>query len=515
MHPVADGGTPEPRHVAVLIVGSGFAGLGAAIALDRAGHRDFLVIERGGEVGGTWRDNTYPGAGCDVPSHLYSFSFAPNPDWSQVYAPQPEIQQYLRRTAQLSGTLDRHLFHCEMLAARWAAAARRWVVRTSRGVITADLRVTAFGGLCEPKLPDIPGIDTFAGAVFHSARWNHDVDLAGKRVAVIGTGASSIQLVPEIARTAEHLDVYQRTAPWIMPRANRIYSPAQRLAFRAVPGYQRLRRGLTYASFDATSLAFCYAPGILDLLSRQASRHLRRQVRDPATRAAVTPQFHLGCKRILFSNDYYPALCRETVDLVTSPIAELRSAAAVTADGAVRPIDVLIVATGFRATDSPAADLITGADGRTLGEQWREFGQQAYKGSTVAGFPNLFSLIGPNTGTGNMSMIYMIESQLNYLLDAVRVMDRYQLTTIEVRAADQDRFNAGLARRMPRTVWATGCASWYQDARGRNTALWPDFAFRFRAMTRRFDVDAYRVTVRDDAVGSTDFGRERLAEVGP
>jgi len=497
--PGADSARPDmadapPRHVRVLIVGSGFSGLGAAIRLDRASRHDFLVIERGSEVGGTWRDNTYPGAACDVPSHLYSFSFAPNPDWSRSYSPQSEIQDYLRRTAQRSGTLDRYVFNCELLGALWDRAGRRWTVRTTRGTYTAAVLVTAFGGLCEPRMPDIDGIEDFAGEFFHSARWNHAADLRGKRVAVIGTGASAIQMIPEIASTAGHLDLYQRTAPWIMARGKDTYSPAQRAALRWVPGYQRLLRALIYSRLELTGLAFCYAPWILDLVSRQARAHLRRQINEPGLRDRLTPSFRLGCKRILFSNEYYPAVARENVDLITTRITRVKAGAIVTDDGAVREIDTLVVATGFHVTDSPAADLITGADGRTLGEQWRESGQQAYKGSTVAGFPNLFSLIGPNTATGNMSMIYMIESQLNYLLDALRVMDRHQLASVAVHPEEQDRYNAQLQRRMSRTVWMSGCSSWYLDSRGHNTTLWPSFAFAFRGITRRFDLHAYRVT---------------------
>ncbi len=483
----------------MLIVGSGFAGLGAAIRLDRAGVRDFLVIERGSEVGGTWRDNTYPGATCDVPSQLYSFSFALNPDWSREYPPQPEILAYLRRTAEESGTLDRHLFGCEMLSARWDPDVRRWIVRTTGGALTADILVTAFGGLSEPRMPALRGIERFAGPLFHTARWDHDVDLAGKRVAVIGTGASAIQVIPEIADDVGHLDVFQRTAPWILPRSNHRFTGLQRAAFRRIPGYQRLRRALIFARLEATSVGFSYFPGLLGLAARQGSALLRDQIVDPALRERLTPRFHLGCKRILFSTSYYPALARENVALVTAPIAEITEDAVLTADGHRHEIDIIVVATGFRATDSPAADLITGADSRTLGEQWRTTGQEAYKGTTVAGFPNLFSLVGPNTGTGNMSLIFMIESQLNYLLAALRAMDRYRLATLEVRRRAQDSFNRTLQRRMRTTVWTTGCASWYLDRRGRNTSLWPGFALAFRTLTRRFDLHAYRGTPRPDA----------------
>ncbi len=494
---------PLPDHVSVLIVGSGFSGLGAAIRLDRAGRRDFLLIERAAEVGGTWRDNTYPGAACDVPSHLYSFSFAVNPDWSRLYSPGWEIQEYLRLTAERSGTLDRHAFNCEMLAAQWDGEAGEWVVDTSRGRVTATVLVTAFGGLSEPKFPDIPGIETFSGELCHSAQWDHDYDFAGKRVAVIGTGASAIQLVPEMAALAAQVDVYQRTAPWIMTRGDRVYSPARRRAFRRVPGYLKATRGLTYAGRDLNSIAFVYAPVILKLVSRQVSRHLAKQIADPRLRERLTPDFVMGCKRILLSDDYYPAIARETVDLVTEPISAVRRDGIITADGTFRPADAIISATGFHATDHPTAGLIKGADDRTLGERWLRDGQQAYKGTTVAGFPNMFLLVGPNTGTGNTSMIYMIESQLNYLIDALRVMDRLGLATVDVHPAAMARFNARLQRRMRTTVWTTGCASWYLDAHGRNTTLWPGLGVAFRATTRRFDLDAYRITLHPNVIGVT------------
>ncbi len=486
----------DPRHVEVLIVGSGFAGLGAAIALQRTGRTDFLVIERAGEVGGTWRDNTYPGAACDVPSQLYSFSFAPLPGWTRTYARQPEIQAYLRRTAERSGTLDRHLFGCELLAARWEATAGRWEVRTSRGDITCTILVTAFGGLCEPRLPDIPGIDTFAGRIFHSARWDHDADLAGARIAVIGTGASGVQVVPEIAPLAAHLDVYQRTAPWILPRSTRVHRPAVSAMLRRVPVSRRVLRAASYLRLEVTGLGFSYFPSLLHIAARQSLRHLHSQVTDPELRTALTPDFHIGCKRILFSSTYFPALTSSTVDLVSTPISRITATSVVTVDGTARDTDILVVATGFHATDSPAANLITGTDGRTLGQRWRTAGPQGYKGSTVSGFPNMFTLIGPNTGTGNMSMVYMIESQLNYLIDALRVMDRRGLSSVEVRPEAQQRFNVELQRRLRRTVWATGCSSWYLDRHGRNTTLWPGFALAFRRITRRFDLDAYRITVR-------------------
>ena len=492
--------TPDaPRHVSVLIVGSGFSGLGLAIKLAQSGRRDYLVIERGSEVGGTWRDNTYPGAACDVPSQLYSYSFALNPNWTRSFSPQPEIQAYIKSVAKSAGVLDHHLFDCDLLSANWDAAAGHWSVETSRGSFTATILVTAFGALCEPALPAIEGIETFAGEVMHSARWNHDVDLAGKRVAVIGTGASAIQIVPSIAASVEHLDVYQRTAPWVMPRRDRAYKAWERTAMRRVPGYQKVVRGALWTSREITALGFCYEPRILGFASKQALANLHRGIKDPALAKAVTPTFQMGCKRVLISNDYYPALARPNVELITSGIASIGPRSITTEDGVERPIDVLISATGFHVTDSPAAHLIKGADGRTLGAHWTEFGMQAYKGSTVAGFPNLFSIVGPNTGLGHTSMVYMIESQLNYVMDALAVIDRNDLATVEVRQSAQDRYNTGLQKRMAKTIWTTGgCASWYLDAHGRNTTLWPDFTFKFRKLTRKFDLDAYTSTARGD-----------------
>ena len=478
----------------MLIVGSGFAGLGAAIRLDEAGHRDFVVIERGSDVGGTWRDNTYPGATCDVPSHLYSYSFAPNPNWTRSFSPQPEIWRYLRRVAHDSGTLDRHVFDCELLAARWDDDARHWVVDTSKGGYTAAVLVTAFGALCEPRRPDIDGIESFTGELFHSSRWNADAQLQGRRVAVIGTGASSVQIVPAIAGAVGHLDVYQRSAAWILPRNDRAYTRVERWLFGRFPALQRIPRGLLYGAREGLAAALCYAPRLLRVVEKVGSAHLRRQVADPALRARLTPKFRLGCKRLLISNSYYPALARHDVELVTDAIASIGASSIQTVDGTERPVDVIVIATGFQVTDSPAADLITGADGRTLGEHWRADGQHAYKGTTTAGFPNCFSLVGPNTGLGHSSMIYMIESQLNYLVSALSTMTELGLATVDVRAQVEDRYNRGLQRRMKRTIWLSGCHSWYLDAHGRNTALWPGFSFEFRRRTRRFDLEAYRTT---------------------
>ncbi len=477
-----------------LIVGAGFAGLCMAIKLLEDGEQDFLVVEQGSDVGGTWRDNTYPGAACDVPSQLYSFSFAPNPDWSMSFSPQPEILAYLRRVARESGVLDRFLFDTAVEDARWDDDTGRWLVTTGAGRVTARTLIAGAGALMEPKLPDLEGIGTFQGEIFHSARWNHDVDLAGKRVAVVGTGASAIQIVPEIARTVGHLDVYQRTAPYVLPRNDRRYTRPERLAFRYFPALQWVYRQAIYWGRETYVPAFTRQPKLAQPAKLLALRNLERAIDDPDLRDRLTPDFEIGCKRILLSNTYYPTLTEPQVDLVTDPIAKVTGDAIVTADGVERPIDVLVVATGFHATDPPLTEHVHGRDGRSLAETWAAGGMAAYKGTTVHGFPNYFSIVGPNTGLGHSSMVFMIESQVAYIRDALRTMRTGGYATVEPRLDVQRRWNADLQRRMRRTVWsAGGCASWYLDEQGRNTTLWPRATFTFRRLLSRFDPERYEV----------------------
>jgi cyclohexanone monooxygenase len=491
-----DGGR---RHVGVLIIGSGFAGLGTAIRLAKDGRQDFLVIDRGSEVGGTWRDNTYPGAACDVPSHLYSYSFELNPNWSRSFSPQPEIQDYLRDTARKYGVLDKHLFDTEVTLARWDAASDQWLVDTTSGDFSADVLVAAVGALCEPALPNIKGIESFRGEIFHSARWNHEANLAGKRVALVGTGASAIQIGPAIADRVGHLDVYQRTAPWVMPRHDRAYPSVEKFAYKHVPFLQRVAREAIYWGRESYVLGFAFWPRMLLAAQKIAERNIAKAISDPELRRKVTPNWQIGCKRILISNDWYPMLAKQHVDLVTDGIAEIREDAIVSNDGKVREVDAIIVATGFHVTDSPTYEHVIGADGRSLASVWDEQGQQAYKGATVAGFPNMFFVIGPNTGLGHSSMVYMAESHINYVASALREMDRHGLATVEVRADKQREYNEKLQKHMRQTIWTTGgCSSWYLDKHGNNTTLWPSFTFVFRQLTRTFDLAAYRTTARSD-----------------
>ncbi|MGH3026246.1 MAG: flavin-containing monooxygenase, partial [Gaiellaceae bacterium] len=412
---------------------------------------------------------------------LYSYSFELNPDWSRSFSPQAEIQDYLRSVAAKYEIGDKHLFDTEVTIARWDEAAHQWLVDTTSGRFSSDVLVGAVGALCEPNLPDIAGIDSFGGEVFHSARWDHDADLAGKRVALIGTGASAIQIGPEIARDVAHLDVYQRTAPWVMPRHDRAYSGVESFAYKHVPLLQRAAREAIYWGREAFVLGFAFQPRLLQVAQQAARRNIAKGIGDPQLRARVTPDWQIGCKRILISNTWYPMLAQSHVDLVTDGIAEIRGNSIVSTDGTVREVDAIIVATGFHVTDSPTYERIVGRNGRSLASVWDEQGQQAYKGAAVAGFPNLLFVVGPNTGLGHSSMVYMIESHLNYLSSALQTMDRQQLTTFEVRPDVQRAYNDDLQGHMGRTIWKTGgCASWYLDKHGNNTTLWPGVTFAFR-----------------------------------
>jgi cation diffusion facilitator CzcD-associated flavoprotein CzcO len=480
-----------PPHTHVAIIGAGFAGLGMAIRLKRQGDEDFILLERGPDVGGTWRDNTYPGCACDVPSRLYSFSFAPNPNWSRAYSPQSEILDYLRDCVKRYNLTPHIRWRCDVTDMAWDEATQRWRITSSDGALTADVLVVGTGALSEPRLPAIPGIERFAGTVYHSARWDHAHDLRSERVAVIGTGASAIQIVPQIQPLAGQITLFQRTPPWIMPRGDRPIPGWRRALNRALPFTDRLARDAIYWQREIIALGMVYQPGILHGIERLVLRHMRSQVADRDLRAKLAPNYRLGCKRILLSDDFYPALTRPNVEVVTQRIREIRPAAIVTEDGAERPVETLILATGFHAAEPPVAMRICGLDGKRLADVWKT-GVEAYLGATVAGFPNLFFLVGPNTILAHTSMIFMIESQLNYVLDALRYMDRQNIASLDVRAEIVTAFNERLQRRMRHTVWMSGCGSWYLDERGRNTTLWPGFTWEFWLRARRFVPSIYQ-----------------------
>jgi cyclohexanone monooxygenase len=482
-----------PSHVDHLVVGAGFSGVCLARGLQLDGE-DFLVIEKDPALGGTWWANTYPGATCDIPSHLYSFSFAPNPDWSHAYSPQPEILAYLEKVAAEAGVLDRFHFGVELLEAAWDDGASVWRIRTSAGQLTSRTLINATGGLSSPKRPAIAGIDEFAGPLFHTAQWDHDVDLAGKRVAVIGTGASAIQVVPAIQTDVAHLDVYQRSAPWVLPRGQHPFSDAQRRRFRRYATLRRAVRAKLYWSHEAFVPAIVRWPRLSVVAGRLGRGNLRKGVPDPALRKRLTPTFRPFCKRILISNDYYPAMSAPNVEVVTDRIARLTPGGIVTTDGVERPVDVVVVATGFHATDPPVRHLIRGRDGRTLAEAAGDLGMASYKGCTAHGFPNLFSVLGANTGQGHTSVILYIEALTDYVRDAIRSMRRDGHVSVEPRADAQRRWNDDVQRRMRRTVWARGgCTSWYVDEHGHNPVTWPGSTTAFKRAVRRFDSDAYDV----------------------
>ncbi|WP_103503340.1 MULTISPECIES: NAD(P)/FAD-dependent oxidoreductase [unclassified Streptomyces] len=483
----------ERDHVRVAVIGTGFGGLGAAVRLRRSGITDFTLLERADSVGGTWRDNTYPGCACDVPSHLYSFSFAPNPGWPRNFSGQPAIRAYLDWVTDTYDLRPHIRFDTEVTAARWDADRLHWVIETSRGSLTADVVVSAGGPLSDPRLPDIPGLDRFPGRVFHTARWDHDHSLRGKRVAVIGTGASAIQVVPAIQREVRRLTVFQRTAPWVLPRADRAITSAERLLHEKIPLTRAARRKLLWGVRELQVGAFAKHPEQLRLVERAALLHMRRAVRDKALRRRLTPEYRIGCKRILLSNEWYPTLTRPHVDLVSAGLKEVRGSTLVATDGTEVEADVIVLGTGFQVTDLPIAERITGAGGVTLAEHWKD-GMAALRGSTADGFPNLLFVIGPNTGLGNSSMILMIEAQLNYLADYLAKLGSLGKAALSPRPEAVAAYNDGLQRRISRSVWNTGgCDSWYLDARGRNTTVWPGTTGEFRRATRSVDLTEYEV----------------------
>ncbi len=486
-------------HVRVVILGTGFSGLGMAIRLKQRSQKDFVVIEKAADLGGTWRDNTYPGCACDIPSHLYSFSFALNPNWSSAYSPQREIWDYLRHCAERFGILPHIRWNSELLDASWNEDDQCWHITTTQGQFTADIIILGNGPLSEPSLPPIPGIERFEGELFHSARWNHDYDLTGKRVAVIGTGASAIQFVPQIQPHVGHLSLFQRTPPWILPRHDHQIPSWQRAMFRILPITQRFVRTRIYWQQELLALGFVYRPSIMESAMRLARRHLAEQVPDPVLQAKLTPHYTMGCKRILLSDDFYPALTQSNVEVITDRIREVWANSIVTEDGREHEIDAIIFGTGFHVTDAQLPQYIYGRGGRSLADSWHA-GSHAYVGTTVSGFPNLFLLIGPNTGLGHNSMVFMIESQLNYILDCLRTMDRRNLRAVDVLPETQEAFNTEMQQRMQGTVWTSGCKSWYLDANGHNTTLWPGFTFEYRRRTRHFDPLHYNLIPQQASV---------------
>ena len=477
-------------HNRIAVIGTGFSGIAAAVRLTEAGETDFVLYERSGDVGGTWRDNTYPGCACDVPSHLYSFSFAPNPSWSRAFSPQPAIQRYLRGVADSYGVTPRVRFHHEIEDASWDEADRVWRLNTSKGERTADILVSAVGGLSAPSIPQIKGLEDFEGPAFHSAEWDHEAELDGKRVAVIGTGASAIQFVPELQPRAASIDLFQRTPPWIMPRRDRPISKIERRLFRTFPALQKAVRTAIYWGRELFALPML-KPRIAGRTELIARKHLEHQVPDPRLRAKLTPDYSIGCKRILLSNQYYRSLGEENVEVVTTGIREIRRDSVVTVDGVEHPADAIVFGTGFKVADMPVGHQIHGRGGVSLHETWAG-SPTAHLGVTVGGFPNFFMLMGPNTGLGHTSVTIMIEAQVDYLVDALSHLRRQETSVMEPTPAAIRGWRSEIDRLSEGTVWtAGGCNSWYLDDNGKNSILWPSFATSYRHRLSTFRPDEF------------------------
>jgi cation diffusion facilitator CzcD-associated flavoprotein CzcO len=479
------------RGLEIAIIGAGFAGIGTAIRLKKAGIESFEIFERTGEIGGTWRDNTYPGAACDVPSHVYSLSFEPNPGWTHKFSPSGEIQDYLLRLVE-KWQLRRHLrLRTAIESARFDEARGVWTLTTQAGEThEARVVVACVGGLVDPAIPDIKGIQSFGGEMFHTARWNHDYDLTGRRVAVIGTGASAVQVVPGIAPQVASLAVFQRTPAWVVPKLDKRYSERRRRLQARFPLLLAASRLAQYALSEIFGpMVFLDSPRLSAVGERISLRHLAAQVHDPELRRKLRPHFQFGCKRILVSDDYWASFERENVELVTEPIAEIRHEGIETADGRLHEVDAIVLATGFAVSLARAPFDITGLGGRRLDQLWAQ-GAVAYKGMSVSGFPNWFILMGPNTGPGHTSVLVFTEAQIEHVLQAIHRIRDDDLRYLHVRQDVQDRYNAGIQARMPRMVWHT-CQSWYLSPDGSNHALYPGFAFEYALRTRRFRARDY------------------------
>ncbi len=482
----------EQRDFAVLVVGAGPSGLGAAIRLSQAGVGDLAVLEKAGALGGTWRDNTYPGCACDVPSALYSYSFAPHPGWTRAFAGQAEIRAYLQDTAARFGVTEKIRYGVEVTRAQWNPRESRWELETSQGPYTARILVAGTGPWHEPLIPELPGLAGFPGEVFHSARWNHGYDLTGKRVAVIGTGASAVQFVPEIVPRVGRLHLFQRTAQWVLPKPDHRVPAAERFLLRRFPALQRALRAAEYGLMETLGFGFRH-PWLLRQVQKIGLAHLRRSVRDPVLRKALTPDYTLGCKRLLMSNTYYRALTRSTVEVHPTAVRSISGSRVSGADGSVAEVDAIIFGTGFHILDMPVSSRVFDADGRSLDDHWKG-SPQAYAGTTVAGFPNLYLLLGPSLGTGHSSAFTIVEAQLRHTVAAVTRTLRSAGTSLSVRPEVQAAFNADVQAALPGTVYQSGgCSSYYTDVNGRNSFSWPFSTGRLRSRVGEFREADYEI----------------------
>lgn len=475
----------------IIIIGTGFAGLGMAIKLLKQGNTNFIIAERSATIGGTWRDNTYPGAACDISSHLYSFSFEQNPNWSRMFADQWEILEYTKHCITKYG-LEKYIrLNTEVTGGSFDEASGMWTLNLKDGgTLTANIVVNALGPLNRPQIPNIKGLADFKGRVFHSSEWDHTFDYKGKKVAVVGTGASAVQIVPAIAKDVEQLTVFQRSAPWVIPKADRPMKEWEKKMFRILPFTQRMLRWKWYWQNELIGTLIFTRPRANKMVQNMVVKFINKKIKDPALREKLIPDYTMGCKRITPSKEYYPALLRKNVDLVNAGIDKVEGTTIFTADGKQYQADAIVLATGFKAADAPVDFIVKGRGGRILAEDWKE-GPEAYYGTTVTGYPNLFFLIGPNTGLGHNSMIFVIESQVNYVLDSIKNLEKRKAKFMDVKPQAQKLYNEGIQEKLKRTVWATGCRSWYIAANGRNTTVWPQLTYTMWFKMKRIKPSAY------------------------
>lgn len=474
----------------IVIIGTGFSGMGAAMKLRDAGREDFVILEKAGDVGGTWRDNTYPGCECDIPSHMYSFSYELNSDWTKSFSGQQEIWAYMRKVADEQGIRPYIDFGVEVTGAAWDEDRQRWTIRTLGGEdYEARFVIAGVGGLHLPNIPEIAGADSFGGPRFHSAEWDHSVDLAGKKVAVIGTGASAIQFVPIIAQEASQLTVFQRTAPWVLPKKDKPTPQWRKQVFAKVPGAQRAYRDALYWGLEARAIAFNGHLNVLPVAEKIVTRYLAKAILDPELRAKLTPDYRLGCKRVLQSNTYYPTFLRDNVELNTEGVAEITPDGVIDSNGVLHEADVIIYGTGFHVIDAFDYLDIKGKKGVDLAAQFREGGVETYLGMMIAGFPNLAFMLGPNTALGHNSVVFMIEQQTKYVIRLLDEMDARGAVAAEPTRQAQEAFNEEVQRLVEKGIWTQGgCTSWYLDSHGKNRTIWPKFTFQYWWETRKVNV---------------------------
>jgi cation diffusion facilitator CzcD-associated flavoprotein CzcO len=462
-----------------------------AIKLREAGMDDFVILERNRALGGTWYDNTYPGAACDVESHLYSFSFAPNPSWSRQFSPQGEILGYMEHCADTYMLRPYFRFNSNVVAARFDEGAGLWTVETNQEIYTAKFLISCSGGLSQPAYPHIAGIDTFGGKMFHSSRWDNTYHIDGKKVAIIGTGASAIQIVPAIVDSVGELLLFQRTPPWVIPKPDKPISAFRRGMYDRFTFIRALYRFRLYWTHELMAIGFVVNPGLLRLFSKIATRFIKKSVKDESLRKKLTPNYVIGCKRILLSNDYYPAVQKPNVSVITSSIQEINEKGVLTRDGVQYDADAIVLATGFQASEDLSRYDVKGVGGMDLNEAWRS-GAEAYLGTTVSGFPNMFLVVGPNTGLGHSSMILMIEAQVQYIMGALKEIAKKNARYIDIKKDAQKKYNDDMQRELSKSVWQSGgCTSWYQTKEGKNVTLWPGFTFTFMNRTKHFEADKY------------------------